>query len=311
MATHSTTASVGTAAPDFALPDASGATVTLDDCLARGTRRPRVPPRLRLTLLPPASRAVARRPPALRRPGRDRGRHRPRVDRRGRALRASASGAVHDPLGRDARMLRRLRRREPCPQPRPAPGALRDRPPPAWSGSTRSARSSGRSPRTTPCSRCWPSSPPVATDPPRIRTRPGRVEPMRISIFGGEQPSLDAAVDAAGQVEAEGFHGFHVPQIFGFDALTTLAVVGRQVPRHRARHRRGPHLSPAPDDARRAGAHHADGVRRPAAARHRPLAPGRHRVDVRHVVREARTPHARVPVDPHAAPPRRARRVHR
>ncbi len=54
---------------------------------------------------------------------------------------------------------------------------------------------------------------------------------MRISIFGGEQPTLDAAVDAAGQVEAEGFHGYHVPQIFGLDALTTLAVVGRQVPR--------------------------------------------------------------------------------
>jgi F420-dependent oxidoreductase-like protein len=54
---------------------------------------------------------------------------------------------------------------------------------------------------------------------------------MRISIFGGESPSLDAAVDAAGHVEAEGFHGFHIPQIFGLDALTTLAVVGRQVPR--------------------------------------------------------------------------------
>src|SRR6478672_5376543 len=54
---------------------------------------------------------------------------------------------------------------------------------------------------------------------------------MRISIFGGESPSLDAAVDAAGQVEAQGFHGYHVPQIFGLDALTTLAVVGRQVPR--------------------------------------------------------------------------------
>ena len=54
---------------------------------------------------------------------------------------------------------------------------------------------------------------------------------MRISIFGGEHPTLDAAVDAAGRVEAEGFHGFHIPQIFGLDALTTLAVVGRQVPR--------------------------------------------------------------------------------
>src|SRR3954447_1054222 len=54
---------------------------------------------------------------------------------------------------------------------------------------------------------------------------------MRIAIFGGESPSLDAAVEAAGRVEAEGFHGYHVPQIFGLDALTTLAVVGRQVPR--------------------------------------------------------------------------------
>ena len=36
MATHSTTASVGTTAPDFALPDAAGTTVTLADVLARG-----------------------------------------------------------------------------------------------------------------------------------------------------------------------------------------------------------------------------------------------------------------------------------
>jgi 5,10-methylenetetrahydromethanopterin reductase len=54
---------------------------------------------------------------------------------------------------------------------------------------------------------------------------------MRISIFGGELPTLDAAVDAAGTAEAQGFHGFHIPQIFGVDALTTLAVVGRQIPR--------------------------------------------------------------------------------
>ncbi|MGZ6953174.1 MAG: LLM class F420-dependent oxidoreductase [Acidimicrobiia bacterium] len=54
---------------------------------------------------------------------------------------------------------------------------------------------------------------------------------MRISIFAGELPTHDAAVAAAKQVEAEGFHGFHVPQIFGPDALTLLAVVGREVPR--------------------------------------------------------------------------------
>ncbi|HEY3834768.1 MAG TPA: hypothetical protein VGO03_20920 [Acidimicrobiia bacterium] len=36
MATHSTTASVGTAAPKLALPDGDGNVVTLDDALARG-----------------------------------------------------------------------------------------------------------------------------------------------------------------------------------------------------------------------------------------------------------------------------------
>ena len=54
---------------------------------------------------------------------------------------------------------------------------------------------------------------------------------MRISIFGGELPTIDAAVAAARQVESDGFAGFYVPQIFGLDALTTLAVVGHEVPR--------------------------------------------------------------------------------
>ncbi len=54
---------------------------------------------------------------------------------------------------------------------------------------------------------------------------------MRITIFGGEVPTLDAAVAAAKQVEAEGFAGYYLPQIFGLDALTTLAIVGREVPR--------------------------------------------------------------------------------
>ena len=54
---------------------------------------------------------------------------------------------------------------------------------------------------------------------------------MRISIFGGDLSSIDAAVAMAKQVESDGFAGFHLPQIFGLDALTTLAVVGREVPR--------------------------------------------------------------------------------
>jgi F420-dependent oxidoreductase-like protein len=54
---------------------------------------------------------------------------------------------------------------------------------------------------------------------------------MRISIFGGDLPSVDAVVSSAREVEEQGFHGFHVPQIFGLDALTALAVVGSRVPR--------------------------------------------------------------------------------
>lgn len=53
---------------------------------------------------------------------------------------------------------------------------------------------------------------------------------MQIGIFGGEPAGIDAAVDAARTVAEQGFSGYWIPQIFGFDALTTLAVVGREVP---------------------------------------------------------------------------------
>jgi F420-dependent oxidoreductase-like protein len=53
---------------------------------------------------------------------------------------------------------------------------------------------------------------------------------MRIGIFGGEPPSIDAAVASARTTAEQGFPSWWVPQIFGMDALTTLAVVGREVP---------------------------------------------------------------------------------
>lgn len=56
---------------------------------------------------------------------------------------------------------------------------------------------------------------------------------MRIGIFGGNQAaggSLDAAVDAAAAAREQGFATFWMPQIFGLDALTALAVIGREVP---------------------------------------------------------------------------------
>jgi F420-dependent oxidoreductase-like protein len=58
---------------------------------------------------------------------------------------------------------------------------------------------------------------------------------MRIGIFAGNiidrGGEIDAIVEAAATAEAEGFASYWLPQIFAFDALTALAVAGREVPR--------------------------------------------------------------------------------
>ena len=56
---------------------------------------------------------------------------------------------------------------------------------------------------------------------------------MRIGIFSGStnDGTIDQIVAEATTAEAEGFASFWVPQIFGHDALTALAVVGREVAR--------------------------------------------------------------------------------
>lgn len=56
---------------------------------------------------------------------------------------------------------------------------------------------------------------------------------MRIGIFGGEvagQRGIDDVVQSARRAAEQGFESYWVPQIFGLDALTALAVVGREVP---------------------------------------------------------------------------------
>jgi F420-dependent oxidoreductase-like protein len=54
---------------------------------------------------------------------------------------------------------------------------------------------------------------------------------MRIGIFGGDTQTrtIDAIVADAKQTEAEGFASYWLPQIFGLDAISTLAIVGREV----------------------------------------------------------------------------------
>jgi 5,10-methylenetetrahydromethanopterin reductase len=56
---------------------------------------------------------------------------------------------------------------------------------------------------------------------------------MRIGIFGGDTANgpLSSIVDAARSAAEAGFASFWLPQIFGFDALTALALVGRDVGR--------------------------------------------------------------------------------
>lgn len=56
---------------------------------------------------------------------------------------------------------------------------------------------------------------------------------MRIGFFGGStnNGTIDDIVAEARQAEEAGFASFWAPQIFGHDALTALAIVGREVPR--------------------------------------------------------------------------------
>ena len=57
---------------------------------------------------------------------------------------------------------------------------------------------------------------------------------MRIGIFagdlGGPRSTVAAAVESAKAAAEDGFTSYWLPQIFGLDALTTLAVVGTLVP---------------------------------------------------------------------------------
>jgi F420-dependent oxidoreductase-like protein len=55
---------------------------------------------------------------------------------------------------------------------------------------------------------------------------------MQIGYFGGtlNEGTIDAVVAEARQAKDDGYASYWAPNIFGHDALTTLAVVGREVP---------------------------------------------------------------------------------
>ena len=56
---------------------------------------------------------------------------------------------------------------------------------------------------------------------------------MKIGLFGGAAQSgtVDQVVAEAKQAERDGFSSYWMPQIFAHDALTLLALIGRDVPR--------------------------------------------------------------------------------
>ena len=57
---------------------------------------------------------------------------------------------------------------------------------------------------------------------------------MRIGIFGGTTSrAVDEVIADAKGVEQAGYASFTLPQVFGYDAMGVLAVVGREVPRLR------------------------------------------------------------------------------
>ncbi len=57
---------------------------------------------------------------------------------------------------------------------------------------------------------------------------------MRIGIFGGTTSrTIDELVADAKGIEQAGYASFTLPQVFGYDAMGLLAVIGREVPRIR------------------------------------------------------------------------------
>ncbi len=58
----------------------------------------------------------------------------------------------------------------------------------------------------------------------------GSVSQMRIGIFGGETGQgaggIDELIKVVHEVADQGFDSYWLPQIFGVDALTALAVAG-------------------------------------------------------------------------------------
>ena len=128
---------------------------------------------------------------------------------------------------------------------------------------------------------------------------------MRIGTSVAESGGPDALTKIADQLRRavdDGFSSAWMANIFGLEALTSLAVAGSHVPGIEVGTAVVPDLSAASGRAGPAGADRGAGAGPgPPHARHRAVAPDRHREHVRLQLRQAGPAHARVPVGAAAA----------
>ena len=119
---------------------------------------------------------------------------------------------------------------------------------------------------------------------------------MRIGVIGGVTPGEDGTIDGivktARDFEAKGLASLWMPNIFGLDAIATLAIAGRETKRIELGTAVVPTYPRHPIAMAQAGAHGRRGVERALHARPRPLAQDRDRGPDGAVVREAAPPHA-------------------
>ena len=135
--------------------------------------------------------------------------------------------------------------------------------------------------------------------------------PWRIGIMMGAEGgnTLDDLIASAQRIEAAGIDSVWLANIFSFDAISTLALVGPGDRSTATRYGGYAHLSPPPDGHRPAGADHPGGQWRPIYARHRALPPDRYRNHVGLVVPTPGCAHARISQRVDAPGARRRRRV--
>ena len=118
---------------------------------------------------------------------------------------------------------------------------------------------------------------------------------MRIGTMigaDGANNTLDGIVDVAKRVEAAGLDNVWLANIFGFDAITTLAIIGRETDRIGLGTAVTPTYPQAPYRHCAAGNDHRGGLQKPVYAGYWAVTPGGDRKYDGYVLRQASKAHA-------------------